>query len=123
MSFLDSFNPLKLITSLGKTVKLFTGSTDQDRMESLEKLSKLDNNLANKMIDWKMSLSSNGNWLTKSVRPIIAFSFIGLFWYSKIYGVKMTPEDYEMFKVVVIFYFTSRGVEKIADKLLKLKKG
>lgn len=123
MSFLDSINPLKLVSSLFKGVKSFTGSNDLDRMKSLEKLTQMDSTIATKMIDWKMSLSANGNWLTKSVRPMIAYSFIANWWYSKISEIPMTTEDYEMFKVVVIFYFTSRGVEKIADKLMKLKNG
>lgn len=127
MSWLSSLNPLKLISSavssLGSTVKSFTGSNDMDRMMSFERLKQLDAKTGMKMLEWKIALSANGNWLTKSVRPIIAFSFIGMWWHSKIVGVPMTPQDAEMFKVVVIFYFSSRGAEKIADKLLKLKKG
>lgn len=128
MGWLSSLNPLNLISSavssIGNTVKSFTGSNDMDRMLSFERLKEMDNDMGMKMLEWKMSLSANGNWLTKSVRPVIAYSFIIQYWASKAgYVAPMTPADYEMFKVIVIFYFSSRGVEKIADKLLKLKKG
>ena len=124
MSFLSSLNPIKAIGSLFKGVKSLTGSNDLDRMLSFERLKEMDNATGMKMLEWKMSLSANGNWLTKSVRPMIAYSFLFNYWASK-YGYidPMTTEDYEMFKVVVIFYFSSRGVEKIADKLMKLKNG
>lgn len=122
MSFLDSINPLKAISSLFKGIKSFTGSNDLDRMNQLKEMTTIDNKLTMKILDWKMSMEKNGNWFTRSVRPMIAYTFLALFILSKFgYVDVFTLEDQNNFQNIVLFYFGLRSTEKIVKSLKEMK--
>lgn len=113
----------KLISPVGKVIKSFTGSNDLERMQELKEMTKIDNNLTMKILDWKMSMEKNGNWFTRSVRPMIAYTFLALFIASKFgYIDVFTLEDQENFQNIVLFYFGLRTGEKITSKLMEVRK-
>jgi len=68
-------------TLLGGIGSIFKGvkslvTTDKDRLDAVERMAKLDNSFGVKELDYKIELAKSGNWFTKSVRPMIAYTFL-----------------------------------------------
>ena len=89
-------------------------TTDKDRLDAVERMANIDTAFGAKELEYKIELAKSGNWFTKSVRPMIAYTFLGLYVNSKyeqdfIFDYK----DYELFLYVVLFYFGLRSSEKL----------
>jgi len=88
-------------------------TTDKDRLDAVKDLAEIDMDLAKEELQFKITLAKNGNWYTKSVRPTIAYTFLGLYINSKrIQDWVFTEGDYELFLYIVGFYFSFKTVEK-----------
>lgn len=89
-------------------------TTDKDRLEAVERMQELGNSFGAKELDYRIELSKSGNWFTKSVRPMIAYTFLGLYIQSKLdLGIEFNEQDYDLFLAIVMFYFGLRSTEKV----------
>jgi hypothetical protein len=70
-------------------------------------------------------IAEQGNWITRSVRPMFALPFIIFCWkvvvWDKVLGLGTTdpldPKMWGVFMAVVIAYMGGRSAERVADKL------
>jgi len=70
-------------------------------------------------------IAEQGNWITRSVRPLFALPFIVFCWkvvvWDKVLGLGTTdPLDTKMwgvFMAVVVAYMGGRSAERVADKI------
>lgn len=70
-------------------------------------------------------IAEQGNWITRSVRPLFAMPFIIFCWkvvvWDKVMGLGTTdpldPKMWGVFMAVVIAYMGGRSAERVADKL------
>lgn len=70
-------------------------------------------------------IAEQGNWVTRSVRPMFALPFIIFCWkvvvWDKVLGLGTTdpldPKMWGVFMAVVIAYMGGRSAERVADKL------
>ena len=97
-------------------------TTDKDRLDAVERMAKIDTAFGSKELEYKIELAKSGNWYTKSVRPSIAYAFLGLYIKSKYEeSWVFKAEDYELFLYIVGFYFALRGTEKFIDKFKQIQ--
>jgi hypothetical protein len=76
-------------------------------------------------INASMVIAEQGNWITRSVRPMFALPFIIFCWkvvvWDKVLGLGTTdpldPKMWGVFMAVVIAYMGGRSAERVADKL------
>lgn len=76
-------------------------------------------------------IAEQGNWVTRSVRPVWAFPFIAFTWkvivWDKLLGWGTTdpldPKMWGVFMAMVIAYFGGRSAEKVADKIAGVFRG
>ena len=95
-------------------------TTDKDRLDAVERMAKIDTAFGSKELDYKISLSANGNFYTRSVRPTIAYVFLLLYVKHKsIQDFVFDDRDYELFLYIVGFYFALRGTEKFIGSFTK----
>lgn len=114
LSFISE--PLKAV--FGGVKSLVT--TDNDRLKSIERMKKLGDDFGKKELDYKIELSKSGNWFTRSVRPMVAYTFLFLYIQTKLdVGLEFSEQDYELFLTIVKFYFGLRSAEKLAGILKK----
>jgi hypothetical protein len=70
-------------------------------------------------------IAEQGNWMTRSVRPMFALPFIVFCWkvvvWDKVLGLGTTdpldPRMWGVFMAVVIAYMGGRSAERVADKI------
>lgn len=70
-------------------------------------------------------IAEQGNWMTRSVRPMFALPFIVFCWkvvvWDKVLGLGTTdpldPRMWGVFMAVVIAYMGGRTAERVADKI------
>ena len=97
-------------------------TTDKDRLDAVERMAKLDNSFGAKELDYKIELAKSGNFLTKSVRPVIAYFFLFMYGLNKSrQDFVFTEKDYELFLYIVLFYFGLRSSEKFVGMFKKGK--
>ncbi len=76
-------------------------------------------------VNASMVIAEQGNWLTRSVRPMFAAPFIIFTWkvivWDKVIGLGTTdpldPRMWGVFMAVVIAYMGGRSAERVADKI------
>lgn len=76
-------------------------------------------------VNASMVIAEQGNWLTRSVRPMFAAPFIIFTWkvvvWDKVLGLGTTdpldPRMWGVFMAVVIAYMGGRSAERVADKI------
>ena len=70
-------------------------------------------------------IAEQGNWITRSVRPLFALPFIVFCWkvvvWDKVLGLGTTdpldPKMWGVFMAVVVAYMGGRSAERVADKI------
>lgn len=98
-------------------------TTDKDRLEAVERMQVLGDKFGEKELDYKIELAKSGNSFTKSVRPMIAYTFLGLYINSKAKDdFRFSEADYELFLYIVLFYFGLRSSEKLVSVFKGIKK-
>lgn len=73
----------------------------------------------------KVVIAEQGNWVTRSVRPLMAMPFILFLWkvvvWDKVLGWGTTdpldPKMWGVFMAVVVAYMGGRSAERVADKI------
>lgn len=114
--------------SIGKVLTSVRGIVD-DTVTSTEERQELNNKLT-KHLEAELSQralndSKDGSWLSRNIRPmsllIILFFFILMAFIDSLNGIDI-PDKYTLLlanwgKMIMAFYFTSRGIEKTIKSL------
>lgn len=99
------------------------GSTEARKVELAKQAYELDKREAE--VNASILIAEQGNWVTRSVRPLFALPFIAFTWkvvvYDKMLGWGTTdpldPKMWGVFMLVVGAYFGGRSAEKVAEKI------
>lgn len=102
------------------------GSTEARKVELAKQAYELDKREAE--VNASILIAEQGNWMTRSIRPILGLAAAILTWKILVYDLafgrwtggstdKLSPQAYWLLTTIVIAYMGGRSVEKVADKI------
>lgn len=112
-------NPLAAIAKeiAADRARLIDAKTESERLQ-------VEENIQTKLAQRDILIAEQGHWFTRWVRPAWAAPFVIITWkivvYDNALGLGVTdplsPEMYELMKVIAASYFIGRGLEKGIEK-------
>ncbi len=108
-----------LVKNLGNSIDQVVTSKEE-KLELKNKLREMELDFSKALNEevserWKADMSANGNWLTKSVRPVVFISLVFTYIFMILNGTYTNMQIYSIQNValtVISAYIGSRGIEK-----------